>query len=136
VVDRAPYGFSVAMGVDTEHQPSNGEDSSARSAITMVATLNRSPVMKNILLAGAATLALSAGFAFAAGPTLATPDPSAAFGQPPAATYGTGGYAFPDDGSPSGDLATTLTEPQQRPAQTGRLSHTYLFPPAQDPGAD
>jgi hypothetical protein len=91
--------------------------------------------MKYILLAGAATLALSAGSAFAAGPSMATPDPSAAFGQPPAPTYGTGGYVFPDDGSPSGDIGSTIAEPQQ-PAQSGRLSHVYLYPPAQDPGAD
>jgi hypothetical protein len=101
----------------------------------MVATMNRSLVMKSILLAGAAALALSAGSAFAAGPTMAT-DPSAAFGQPPAATYGTGGYVFPDDGAPSGDLASPLTEPQQQPAQSGRFSRVYLYPPAQDGGSD
>jgi hypothetical protein len=91
--------------------------------------------MKSILLAGAATLALTAGTAFAAGPTTTT-DPSAAFGQAPTATYGTGGYVFPDDGAPSGTLGIPLPEPQQQPAQTGRFSHVYLYPPAQDSGAD
>jgi hypothetical protein len=126
----------MAMHVDTEHQPSNGEEETVRSAIAMVATTNRSLVMKSILLAGAAALALSAGAAFAAGPSTATPDPSAAFGQPPAPTYGTGGYIFPDDGSPSGDLAGPVTDPQPQPRQTGRFSHVYLYPPSQDPGAD
>ncbi len=92
--------------------------------------------MKTILLAGAAALALSTGAAFAASPNTATPDPSAAFGQPPAPTYGTGGYVFPDDGAPSGDLAGPVTEPQPQPPQTGRFSHVYLYPPAQDGGAD
>jgi hypothetical protein len=124
------------MDGDTEHQPSNGEEKAVRSAIAMVATMNRSLVMKSILLAGAASLALSAGSAFAASPSTATPDPSAAFGQIPSATYGTGGYVFPDDGAPSGDLATSVMEPQQQPTQTGHFSHVYLYPPAQDGGAD
>jgi hypothetical protein len=131
----APYAYAVAIGVNTEYQPSNGEEESARSAIAMVVKMNRSLVMKIILLAGAATLALSAAAAFAASPTTMT-DPSAAFGQAPAATYGTGGYVFPDDGAPSGDLANPITEPQQQPQQTGRFSHVYLYPPAQDGGAD
>jgi hypothetical protein len=100
----------------------------------MVAKMNRSLVMKIILLAGAATLALSVA-AFAASPTTTT-DLSAAFGQAPSATYGTGGYVFPDDGAPSGDLASPITEPQQQPQQTGPFSHVYLYPPAQDGGAD
>jgi hypothetical protein len=124
----------VAIGVNTEHQPSNREEAKVRSAIAMVATMNRSLVMKTILLAGAAALALSTASAFAAGPNTAT-DSSAAFGQP-SPTYGTGGYVFPDDGAPSGDLASPLTEPQQQPTQTGRFSHVYLYPPAQDGGAD
>jgi hypothetical protein len=92
--------------------------------------------MKTILLAGAATLALSAGSAFAAGPSTATPDPSAAFGQAPAATYGNGGYVFPDEGSPSGVLGTLVTEPQQQQPQSGPFSHVFLYPPAADGGAD
>ena len=90
--------------------------------------------MKSILLAGAATLVLSTASAFAAGTM--TPDPSAAFGQIPSATYGTGGYVFPDEGSPSGELGTLVTEPQQQPAQSGPISHVYLYPPAADGGAD
>jgi hypothetical protein len=125
----------MAIGVDTEHQPSNREEETVRFAIAMVARMDRSHLMKSILLAGAVTLALSAGAAFAAGPTMTT-DSSAAFGQVPAATYGQGGYVFPDDGAPSGNLGNSVTEPQQTPPQTGPFSHVYLYPPGQDPGAD
>jgi hypothetical protein len=91
--------------------------------------------MKSIFLAGAAALVLTAGSAFAAGPSMTT-DPSAAFGQTPTATYGTGGYVFPEDGAPSGTLATSVPEPQQTPPQAGPFSHVYLYPPAADGGAD
>jgi hypothetical protein len=125
------------MRVDTEHQPSNREEATIRSAIAMVATMNRSLVMKSILFAGAAALALSAGAAFAAGPGAMTPDASAAFGQVPAPTYGAGGYVFPDDGAPSGDLGNNaVAEPQPQPTQSGRFSHVYLYPPSQDAGSD
>ena len=90
--------------------------------------------MKSILLAGAATLALSVA-AFAANPNTAT-DPSTGYGQAPAASYGTGGYVFPDEGSPSGELGNLVTQPQPQPPQTGPFSHVYLFPPAADGGAD
>ena len=75
--------------------------------------------MKNGLIAGAAMLVLSAGTAFAMNPGSATTDPAQAYSQAPV-PYGAGGYVFPDDGSPSG---------------LG-LSHVYLYPPAQDGGAD
>ena len=128
----------VAVIVDTEHQPSNGEEPSVRCAIAMMApTMNTSLVMKSGLLAGAAMLMLYAGSAFAANPGSMTTDPSAAFGQAtPSVPYGTGGYVYPEDGSPSGDIAAQVAEPQQSPPSNGPFTHVYLYPPAQDGGAD
>jgi hypothetical protein len=91
--------------------------------------------MKNGLIAGAAMLVLSAGSAFAVNPGSATTDPTQAYNSQAPVPYGAGGYVFPDDGSPSGDVGTSVTEPQQPPSGLG-LSHVYLYPPAQDGGAD
>jgi hypothetical protein len=91
--------------------------------------------MKNGLIAGAAMLVLSAGSAFAMNPGSATADPAQAYSQAPA-PYGAGGYVFPDEGSPSGDIGTSVTEPQQPSSGRFGLSHVYLYPPAQDGGAD
>jgi hypothetical protein len=129
----------VAMVVDTEHQPSNGEGPGVQCAIAMVALMmkvKRSLVMKSGLLASAAILMLSAGYAFAANPGSTTTDPTAAFGQAPSVPYGSGGYVYPQDGSPSGDIAAQVAEPQQPPPSSGALTHVYLYPPAQDGGAD
>ena len=93
--------------------------------------------MKSGLFAGAAMLMLYAGSAFAANPGSMTTDPSAAFGQAtPSVPYGTGGYVYPEDGSPSGDIAAQVAEPQQSPPSNGPFTHVYLYPPAQDGGAD
>ena len=93
--------------------------------------------MKSGLLAGAAMLMLYAGSAFAANPGSMTTDPSTAFGQAaPSVPYGTGGYVYPEDGSPSGDIAAQVAEPQQSPPSNGPFTHVYLYPPAQDGGAD
>jgi hypothetical protein len=104
----------------------------------MAPTMKRSLIMKSGLLAGAAMLMLSAGSAFAATPGSTTTDPTAAFGQAPTVPYGTGGYVYPDDGSPSGDIAAQVTEPQQPPPPNGPFTHVYLYPPAQaqDGGQD
>jgi hypothetical protein len=121
------------MIANTEHQPSNGEEPGVRCAIAMMApTMKRSLVMKSGLLAGAAMLLL-AGSAFAANPGSTTTDPSAAFGQTtPTVPYGTGGYVYPEDGSPSGDIAAQVTEPQQPPPANGPFTYVYLYKSALD----
>src|SRR5262249_8878971 len=120
------------MVVKTEHQPSNGEEIAIRCAVAMMApTMKRSLVMKSGLFAGAAMLLLSAGAAFAANPGSTTTDPTAAFGsQVPTVNYGSGGYVYPQDGSPSGDIAAPVAEPQQSPPSNGPFTHVYLYPPA------
>jgi len=81
-----------------------------------------------------AALILSGGSALAAGPLPATTDV-----QPQAAAsayygYYNSGYAFPDDGSPSGTqpMARAVPEPPY-----GIFTRIYLYPPAEgaDPGS-
>jgi hypothetical protein len=122
----------------TKTRPSNGEEPIARHCHCNDGEGDddeEESRMKSGLLAGAAMLMLSAGSAFAANPGPTTTDPATAFGQVPSIPYGTGGYVFPDDGAPSGDLGSVV-EPQQPPPPNGPISHVYLYPPAQDGGAD
>ena len=124
----APYGLLVAMSVDTKHQPSNGRnekgtirhrddgDDEQEPRYEKHSTCRRSDV-------GTICRCLC-------GRSQHATDPSTGYGQAPAATYGTGGYVFPDEGSPSGELGNLVTQPQPQPPQTGPFSHVYLFPPA------
>jgi hypothetical protein len=77
--------------------------------------------MKSALIAGAATLLLSAGSAFAAGASSATT------GAAPAVTSGTSGYVYPDSSSPG--VWTTPAVPPARAAGHFGRSRVYLYPP-------
>jgi hypothetical protein len=88
--------------------------------------------MRSALIAGAATLVLSAGSAFAADASSATTGAARGSSQAPLGMYVTNGYVFPGDGSPSGEWVAPAVP--QRPAQTTghfAFSHVYLYPPAQ-----
>jgi hypothetical protein len=91
--------------------------------------------MKRYLLVSATALALSSGSVLAAGTTTAV-TPAAPPSPPVAAESGYygyySGYAFPDDGSPSGDQVTA--RPEAQPRGPGLITRIYLFPPSE--GAD
>jgi hypothetical protein len=96
--------------------------------------IERSFVMKSIVFASAATLLLSAVPAFAQGVGPTTTEATPAYGQ--AQSFGMGyisGYAFPDDGSPSGDAPTAVYSPQPPLQSSGPLKFTrlYLYPPSE-----
>jgi opacity protein-like surface antigen len=88
--------------------------------------------MKRYLLVAATALALSSGSVLAAGTTTAVP--AATPPSPPVAAesgyYGYySGYAFPDDGSPSGDQV--MARPETVPHGPGIITRVYLFPPSE-----
>ena len=79
--------------------------------------------MRSALIAGAATLLLSAGSAFAAGAS------STATGVPPAVAPETSGYVYPDSHSLSGDWRGTTVPPAPTTGHFNR-SRIYLYPPS------
>jgi hypothetical protein len=78
--------------------------------------------MKSALIAGAATLLLSAGSAFAAGAS------STMTGATPAVTSGTNGYVYPDYSSSPGVWTAPAVPPARAAGHFGR-SRVYLYPP-------
>jgi hypothetical protein len=111
--------------------PPSEEDERDRTVIDMMMA-KRSSVMKGTLIAGAVALALSASSAFAQSASLNATEAVPATGQAPAMTYGTSGYVFPDDGSPSG-VEVTPVVPQAPTQHAGHLglSRIYLYPPSE-----
>ena len=79
--------------------------------------------MKSALMAGAATVLLTTGGAFAAG------DSSATTGATPAVTSGRTGYVYPDYGSSSDVWAAPTVPPARASGRFGR-SRIYLYPPS------
>jgi hypothetical protein len=88
--------------------------------------------MQRYLLVAATALTLSSGSVLAAGTTTAV-TPAAPPSPPVAAESGYygyySGYAFPDDGSPSGDQV--MARPEAVPQGPGPFTRVYLFPPSE-----